>query len=510
MIPNALSLLLVKIYSLALAVLVFTFTTSGVELNNYKHVAGAQTAKSNFASVYSTQDGVLKIQIHGTADVDDRLTYRLESFTVPVGIGQINFSFHYNTYRNEVEIGVYDPDRFRGTSRFSKSSFIIAETQATASYLPGPIPPGVWQVSLGFPVINLPVTYRVDIEMIPREHISYTGPSQIALSDSSRWYSGDFHTHTGHSDGFGCRDTRGNRTPCQVFQVAQAAHEQGLDFVAIADHNTVSHHQDIQVLQPIYPDLLLLQSQEVTTFYGHANVHGTRLPVDFRLGFNQHTVETIQKETREKSALFAIVHPGRPTGDSCTGCGWSADGSDYALVDAIEIVNGTNIETTISGIPFWHARLNEGYRITAIGGSDDHGAGSGSDKPGVPTTVVFASGLSENALLDGVRSGQVYLKTKGPQLPDAEFYGVQLQKRIPMGAEANRNQHFEWITTFTSEQESVLEILVNNEVVLTRPIPANTSEPLFTPIDLPQTSGWIRANIRRDGELIIISNPIYF
>ncbi|TVQ11324.1 MAG: PHP domain-containing protein [Balneolaceae bacterium] len=457
-----------------------------------------------------TDHGIVKLEISGTAGTEDRYTYRMEPFEVPGNIGQISVAFQYNSYRNEVEIGVFDPDRFRGTSRFSKSKFMIAETQATASYLPGPIPSGTWHVSLGFPVVNLPVSYRIIIELIPKTHPSYTGPETLALSDSLRWYSGDFHTHTGHSDGFGCRDTRSRRAPCQVYQIASAAHEQGLDFVAVADHNTISHHHDIEVLQPVYPDLLLLKSQEVTTFFGHANVHGTRLPVDFRLGFEEHTTSKLQGLVHDAGALFVIVHPGRPTGDSCTGCGWSADGTDYSRVDAIEIVNGTNVETGISGIPFWQERLNEGYRITAIGGSDDHGAGHGSDKPGIPTTMVFARGLSEASLLDGVRSGRVYLKTAGPQTPDADFYGIQQNQRLELGDSAVSGQSLTWVTSFLSTSDATLEILVNGEQVREVTIPANLVDPLQIQVQLPLSSGWIRANMRQNGEIIIITNPIYF
>jgi hypothetical protein len=434
----------------------------------------------------------------------------LEAFDVPADIGMIKVNFQYNTFRNEVEIGVFDPHRFRGTSRFSKSSFFIAETRATASYLYGPIPEGTWQISLGFPVINLPVTYRIEIELIPRTHPSYTGPDALVLDSEARWYQGDFHTHTGHSDGFGCRDTRDNRAPCQVYQVAAAAHEQGLDFVAIADHNTVSHHHDITVIQPVFPDVLLLSSQEVTTFFGHANVHGTRLPVDFRFGFEGYTVRDLQHTVQNIGALLAIVHPGRPTGDSCTGCGWSAENTDFSRVDAIEIVNGTQVETNISGIPFWHDRLNEGYRITAIGGSDDHGAGFGRDKPGTPTTVVYASELSEMALLQGVRSGKVYVKTTGRHLPDADFSGIQFATAIPMGGVAQPGAAFVWRTTFTSDINAELELILNGEVISRTDIPAQTSNPMFTELELPDAPGWIRANIRQNDELIIISNPIYF
>jgi hypothetical protein len=42
----------------------------------------------------------------------------------------------------------------------------------------------------------------------------------------------------------------------------------------------------------------------------------------------------------------------------------------------MEVINGGVIEGPAAGMPFWYARLNEGARITALGGSDEHGARS--------------------------------------------------------------------------------------------------------------------------------------
>ncbi|TVQ05729.1 MAG: hypothetical protein EA359_02375, partial [Balneolaceae bacterium] len=217
-----------------------------------------------------TPNQIVTIMIEGSVQPDQQYSYRLEPFYVPKGIGALEFEFSYEGRRQfaEMEIGVFDPDGFRGTSRFSKDTFYISKYRTTASYFPGPIIPGEWNVSLGFPTITHESGYTIHIRMIPEDDPEYYGPSNTALIVEKRWYKGDFHTHTGHSDGFGCPDTDGNRSPCQVFQTVQAAHRNGLDFVSIADHNTVSHHQDMKILQPSFPNLLLLRGQEVTTFYG--------------------------------------------------------------------------------------------------------------------------------------------------------------------------------------------------------------------------------------------------
>src|SRR5207237_5659991 len=92
----------------------------------------------------------------------------------------------------------------------------------------------------------------------------------------------------------------------------------------------------------------------------------------------------------------------------------------FAQFDAIEAVNGNDADTVLSGIPFWQARLSEGRRITAIGGSDDHtlpGILRQSGGIGTPTTVVYARELSEHAVLDGIKAGHVFLKLKGPTGP---------------------------------------------------------------------------------------------
>lgn len=469
------------------------------------------------ADGYSLTNDIEVVIIKGVVQPDDQYTYRLEEFTVPESTGTIEVEFDYtgkNTH-SEIEIGLFDPDGFRGTSRFSKSSFIVSKYRTTPSYVSGPVSAGIWHISLGFPTIRAESEYEITIRLIPENHSEYYGPLNKSLSDEQRWYHGDFHTHTGHSDAFGCQDTEGHRSPCQVYQVAEASHRNNLDFVAINDHNTVSHHQDIMVIQPTFPKLLLMRGQEVTTFYGHTNVIGTSIPVDFRIGYEGRNVHHIQQEADSLGALFVINHPGRETGPSCTGCGWSADSTNYDLVDAVEIVNGTNVETEISGIPFWHSLLNRGYRIPAIGGSDDHGAGFGSAQPGTPTTVVWASKLSESAILEGVKSGKVYLKTERANDPDINFYAETDRKKWEMGDIIMLNEVDASPITFTltmdAQNDMSAEWILNGETIKIQEIATakNNGEIKFMHILDEPAPGWLRLNLRRGNNITTITNPIY-
>lgn len=460
-----------------------------------------------------------EVNLTGTAEISDALSYRLLPFEVPKGTGAIQVSYNYSGREqgNEIEIGLYDPDGFRGNSRFSKDEFVVGKYQSTASYFPGAMPPGSWNISLAFPSIVQRADYKVAIRIIPETHREFTGPSIQSLSSEERWYAGDFHTHTGHSDGFGCKDTLNKRTPCQVYQVAEAAHRNGLDFVAIADHNTASHYQDMEVLQPNYPNLLLVRGQEITTYFGHANVFGSGIPVGFRLGFNNLSISDIQKKVAETGALLSINHPGRETGASCTGCGWNAPSTDYSQLEVVEVINGTNIENDISGIPFWENLLSEGHRVIGIGGSDDHTAGSGGDKPGNPTTMVFADELSEKGLIEAVRKGKVYIRTMGEQSPLIEFKATSGSKTWEMGStislsDLSSDNKINVLLEIRNGGQTSIELIHNGdsmEVPHSELSQNNGNLHWEHELKLEETE-WFRINLRdKEGVITVLSNPIF-
>lgn len=479
-----------------------------------------ENVPNNFNSQFidSKDNTIQTISIDGVVSPDEQLTYKLEPFFVPEGIGALEVQFEYSGKNDfsEMEIGLFDPDGFRGTSRFSKSSFYVSKIRATASYFPGPIISGEWNISLGFPTIQKQSSYRVTIRLIPENHPEFMGPSEVSYNESKQWYRGDFHTHTGHSDGFGCKDMEGNRAPCQVYHVVEAAKKNGLDFVSITDHNTVSHHQDMTVIQPLFSNMLLIRGQEITTFYGHSNVFGTSIPIDFRVGFDDRNFENIQQEVDSVGALLSINHPGRETGANCTGCGWSAESTDYNLIHVVEIVNGTNVENDIAGIPFWHKLLIGGYKITGIGGSDDHSAGFRNSQPGLPTTMVYANSLSEKDILDGVMKGKVYLKTRGPNGPDISFHAISKDRRWSMGDTIDlnsiKNHSLEILIEYSHPSKQQLELIFNGEVINLDMEESHDNDKIHTLRgEIPTLpKGWLRLNLRdEEGRITVISNPIY-
>ena len=121
---------------------------------------------SGTARQASTQEphSVSEIVLDGTLTRANRGTYMLRDFNVPPDVKRIDVSFSYTGTREEgteLEIGIFDPEKFRGTSRFSKKAFFITAHRATPSYFPGAIVPGTWQILLGLPSIREEVTSQV-------------------------------------------------------------------------------------------------------------------------------------------------------------------------------------------------------------------------------------------------------------------------------------------------------------------------------------------------------------
>lgn len=474
---------------------------------------GLQPWVSSHQPASARESAVQTVVLEGELTVADKGTYQEHAFTVPQGVTRLDFVFVHSDKDagTQLEIGLFDPERFRGASRFSKERFHLAQEHATPSYVPGRIVPGTWRVSLGVPAIgrNTKATWRVTIRMTSgRVHEEGFAP---VLNASAGWYAGDLHAHTLHSDAFECEDVigSGRLRGCQPWEDVQAARERGLDFLAITDHNTTSHHADLASLQESLDRLLLIRGQEITTFHGHANVYGTSTIIDFRLGFKGRTMAQVLDDVAREHALLSINHPARETGDACTGCGWDAPQTPWDRIGMMEVVNGTTVDGPTAGLPFWYARLNEGHRMTAVGGSDDHGAHSANGRIGTPTTVIHASALSESALLDGLRSGDVYLRTRGPEGPVLELTASASGREVPMGGTlpGPASDRVTLKVRVARAAGQSLEVVRNGDVIATLPVDAPDASIEHVVSLAP--GQWVHVRLRDAQGLTALSNPVY-
>ncbi len=455
----------------------------------------------------------------------DHQTYRDVPFAVPPGVDRVSVSFSY-TGRDQhtaIDLGLFDAERFRGWSGGNKSSFTVAETDATPSYLPGPVRPGRWRLVLGVPNARPAVHAAFEAKIYfhrAGDPLPQSAFATGALASGARWYRGDLHMHTGHSDGV-CSSQGGAPAPCPLFRTAEVAAADGLDFIAITDHNTVSQFDDERELQPYFDKLLLIPGREVTTFQGHANVFGPTQFLDFRLSHGALTAADLESEVERAHGLLSINHPSTPSGESCMGCGWTAKDTDYSRVQAIEVVNGGAMaaqhgaEGPLSGIGFWEAQLNQGHRITAIGGSDNHGAGTPHPSPiGRPTTAVYASELSQRAILAAIRAGHVFVDVEGGHERVLELTARLGQQSATMGDDlaAPAGTAVDYSLHVIKAGGGHVRIVEDGaEIALpgtSTSLAADATLPFQRPSD--GRRHWLRADVYdADNHLILVGNPIY-
>lgn len=346
------------------------------------------------------------------------------TFTVPVNTVEIEISKSDNSDNSVLDWGVWSPEGFRGWGGGNTEDIIIGVAQSSRSYLPGPITPGTWTVSIGKAQLEAAgAHYTIDIEC--RDNATLTVQAKAAfdplvLSPTRRWYKGDFHVHSVQSGD-------ANATFDQIRAYATG---RGIDFVNLSDHNTFSQHALMAALQPSYTDLLMLRGAEITTYTGHGNSVGTTGYVDHRLGLDGRTVTGILEDVATMGGVFLVNHPVLDLGDACIGCSWGhLDDTPWDKVSGIELITGNfdiGVQVFVPRvIAMWDQLLDAGNRIAVIGGSDDHRAGTDtgptSSTIGSPTTLVLADNLSEPAIVDAIRNGRTVVQLRGPDDPAVEM-----------------------------------------------------------------------------------------
>lgn len=482
-------------------------------------------------SCASAESPFQEIAIDGTLSYQHHQTYLEHSFEVPPGIDSLTVDLEHDgeVHRTVIDIGLVDPEGFRGWTGSNKSHIVISSFDSTPGYRGGPILSGTWTLLLGIPNIreNVETDYKATVRLYQHHDLaSALNPGGDPILAGARWYRGDLHTHTGHSDGY-CLSEKGVAVPCPVHLTVEAAAAANLDFLAITDHNSLSHHQSIRELQPYYDRMLLVPGREITTFFGHANVFGASSFIDFRIGpTTGRTINNLLADVGEQGALFSINHPALPSGESCMGCGWQLPSVDFRSVDAIEVVNGGASEfwhgssRSERGIEFWQSILDQGIRITAIGGSDNHDPKLTSDARqspvGVPATVVYADGLTQASLFAGIRSGRVYVDLSGDvgRVVDlkASFRGSTVNMGGNLLVRRGEKVALEIRVVGGSPGDRVVLIAEEGKILTLQD--ARINSPDETKMYVLESDGayqWVRANVRSpDGRLLLLSNPIYF
>jgi hypothetical protein len=454
-------------------------------------------------------------------------SYVQAPFRVPAGTERVTITFAYTAKEQHtaLDLGLLDPAGLRCWSGGNKSMLTVGLSDATPSCQPGAIPAGEWKVLIGVPNIRKGVESHYTIHV----YLSKTGsiaeqPAVLRepLRAGPGWFRGDLHMHTAHSDGQ-CPSQTGAMVPCPLFFTVDAAARRGLDFIAITDHNATSQYDAMRELQPYFDKVLLIPGREITTFEGHINFLGTTDFVDFRLGTSAvPDVNRLLRNADALGALTSINHPDAPSGEICMGCGWTPQKPvDMRLVTAVEAVNGGSEQYGLSGIPFWNKELNDGCRLTGIGGSDNHRAMQpldGIGSIGSPTTVVYAAELSTPAILDGIRKGHVFIDLAGTRdrmlKVTASADGAIHDEGAHAGDELKvaQGERVRFALHVTAAQGGTVRWIEDGKEMPLEGSAAIASGDQEFALDWTSDGGrhWIRAEVTDGkGKLWLVGNPIY-
>ena len=242
----------------------------------------------------------------------------------------------------------------------------------------------------------------------------------IASLIDGMWLKGDLHVHSIHS-----KDASNN----SVAKIIAFCKSVGMDYIGITDHD---NHVNGDVAHNTWADpefksdsVLLLYSAEWTTTRGHGNAFSAK-PYDHQRLYDvrdQRDV-VVGAVKKELGIHLSANHPS----------GKDHFGFSYDMVESIEVWNSAIWSKNANAIMIWDDMLSSGRKLTGRGGSDSHhGTPDSPDKAtknsyqakanyvGTPTTWVFATARTSQAVIDALTNGRVSVSAN-PYAPRVEFY----------------------------------------------------------------------------------------
>ena len=374
----------------------------------------------------------VRIEGHLTAEKVRQNPYFYLPFNVPNNASRIHVSYGYsdpvtapfgNGPGNVVDIGIFDsrgydfpqPAGFRGWSGAARPEFFLAPENATPGYIRGDLFPGEWNIMLGVDRVESEGV-RYDVSVTIEKQQAPSGEKQARSSRSARpdasptvrgepveaaghstpnkngahWLKGDLHCHTVHSDGLN-----------SVEEIVRNAVGLGLDFLAVTDHNTSTHFEELERLSDL--PIVLIPGEEVTTYWGHANMWGLREWIDFRCA-DEASIDRVRRYVLQKGGLISVNHP-KSVGPPWFFRGWDGYPSMEVWQAPWRFYNWESLER-------WDSLLRSGQRVVAVGGSDVHSIPPAEPRHphglANPTTWVYAE-PTEASVLDAIRAGHVLI-----------------------------------------------------------------------------------------------------
>lgn len=344
------------------------------------------------------------------------------------------------------------------------------------------------------------------------------------------WLKGELHIHSRHSK------ESSNNPIAKILAFSRAV---GIDYICITDHD---NHVDGDVAQNTWTDpefrsdsILLLYGAEWTTTRGHGNVFSA-MPYDHQRLYDVRDQRDIVVGAVKKE-LGIHLSANHPSGKDHFGY-------SYDMIESIEVWNSAIWSKNANAIMIWDDMLSSGRKLTGRGGSDaHHGVPDTPDKAtknspqvkanyaGTPTTWVFATTRTSQAVVDALTNGRVCV-TANPYTPRVEFYadldqdgkmdmmmgdnvkatGKAVKFRVQLTGKIDPTATYTVSIVKNGNKFDSLQMSGKTPVVEFTDTPAAIGRSYYRvevegkPADYPE----VPASMGLTGNMVGLSNPIYF
>ena len=344
------------------------------------------------------------------------------------------------------------------------------------------------------------------------------------------WLKGDLHVHSRHS-----KESSNN----PVAKIISFSKSVGIDFLAITDHD---NHVDGDVAHHTWADpefksdsVLLLYAAEWTTTRGHGNAFSAR-PYDHQRLYDvrdQRDV-VVGAVKKELGIHLSANHPS----------GKDHFGYSYDMIESIEVWNSAVWSKNANAIMIWDDMLSSGRKLTGRGGSDAHHGRpetpaletknsyqAKANYVGTPTTWVFATARTTQAVIDALTNGRVSVSAN-PYAPRVEFYadldqngkmdmmmgdnvkatGKPVKFRVQLSGNTVPDGEYTISIVKNGDPFSTLKTTGKTPIVEFTDTPATIGRTYYRvtvegpPTAYPQVPG----SMALSGNMVGLSNPIYF